>query len=199
MSRSAQHRLSLSDVDIATMAARGDLSAKRVMVDRLFSKVRTTVHYIAPRDRDADDIVQLSLIEILSAAGGFRGECRMEVWAYRIVVRTAIRHLRHRSSHHRLMDPETSPPPMDPHTPEEWAEQAQLRARLKILLDKLPVAQRTAVVFRFVHGLTAAEIGDIMDIPLNTARERLRVGRKRLRKLIKRDDVLSVWIERMAP
>ena len=197
LSWTARSLMRLSDVDVAAIAARGDVAAKRVVADRLFSSVRAMVHYLAPRDRDADDIVQMALIEILRSCGTFRGECRLEVWAYRIAVRTAMRHLKDRRARHRLAEQKEHQIPVEHHTPEHCAEQVQLRHRIKAHLGRLPVAQRTAVVLRFVHGLRAEEIAETLEIPLNTARERLRVGRKKLRKLVVKDRELAEWIGRM--
>lgn len=48
-------------------------------------------------------------------------------------------------------------------------------------LRLLPVEQRRAVVLAAVHGRTAQEISDIEDIPLGTAKTRLRTGLMKLR------------------
>jgi RNA polymerase sigma factor (sigma-70 family) len=48
-------------------------------------------------------------------------------------------------------------------------------------LRLLPVEQRRAVVLAAVHGRTAQEISDIEDIPLGTAKTRLRAGLMKLR------------------
>jgi RNA polymerase sigma-70 factor (ECF subfamily) len=57
------------------------------------------------------------------------------------------------------------------------AESAELRAALR----KLPAAQREALVLAYWGGLTADQIARREDIPLGTAKSRIRLGLARLR------------------
>ncbi len=185
-----------SDATLTVAAASGDMAAKRLLVDRLLSSVRTTLHYLAPGDRDADDLVQSAMIEILRSVGSFRGAGNLELWACRVAIRTAMHYLRNRRSRHRLL-PEAPPlEPIDTETPEASFERLRLRRRIKAVLERMPIEQRTALVLRFVHGLGPEEIADVMECPLNTARERLRVGRKRFLRFSMRDAALREWAER---
>jgi RNA polymerase sigma-70 factor, ECF subfamily len=49
-------------------------------------------------------------------------------------------------------------------------------------LKGLPPGQRQAVVLAYVGGLTAAEIADVADVPLGTAKSRVRLGLTKLRR-----------------
>ena len=186
----------IPDLQLARAAAAGDVIAARQLVERLMPRVRTTVHFLAPRDRDADDIVQLSLMEILRAAPSYRGECAIEVWSHRIVVRVAMRHLKKRHGRNILAAPIEDAAAVDPTTPEEHVARHQLRRHLKALLKRLPLEQRTAIVLRYVQSCTPIEIAEVTEVPLNTVRERLRVGRKKLRRLLAREPALLAWWER---
>lgn len=197
MNLTVQNLRKATDVEIVEMVVRGDDRAKRMLVERLFSEVRATIHYLAPNDRDTDDLVQEALIQILRSTDNYRGESRLEVWAYRIVLRTTVRHLNRRRSRFRLFKTEQTPEPRLFETPEHNTERFQLRRRLKGLLDTLPVQQRVTVVLRLVQGLSLHEIADVTEVPLNTARERLRMGRKKLRHAILNDQALAVWLEKM--
>ena len=75
-----------SDRALALAAAAHDAAARRRVVERLLDRVRTTVYYLAPAHPDADDMVQMALVEVLRGLGGFRGDARLETWADRINV-----------------------------------------------------------------------------------------------------------------
>jgi RNA polymerase sigma-70 factor (ECF subfamily) len=65
--------------------------------------------------------------------------------------------------------------------PAEMATRATEVERVTSALLRLPVDQRRAVVLASVHGRTAQEISEIEDIPLGTAKTRLRTGLLKLR------------------
>jgi RNA polymerase sigma-70 factor (ECF subfamily) len=65
--------------------------------------------------------------------------------------------------------------------PSEHAELADDRERLRSALARLPEEQRRAVVLAGVFGYTAREIGEVEDVPLGTAKTRIRTALIRLR------------------
>jgi RNA polymerase sigma-70 factor (ECF subfamily) len=169
----------------------------RLLAERLLDRVRTTVHYLVAADPDADDLVQLAMVEILRAAAGFRGESRLETWADRITVRTTMRRLGQRRRRQARLVREGARP-ADLATPVEEQEQALsrrlLRRRLALVLGRLPAERRVAVVLRHVHGYSVQEIAALTDAPVNTVRDRLRKGVKRLRGLVRTDPLLRDWV-----
>jgi RNA polymerase sigma-70 factor (ECF subfamily) len=202
------------DLALAQAAARGEGKARRRLADRLLDRVRATIGYLTGGDQELDDMVQLAMVEIIRSAHTFRGEGPLVAWADRIAVRTAMRMLRKRSGQEkvaagpdicavadaRLADQgknaETLNCPVFP-TAAECQEQRmmrmQLRKRLALHLQKLGEAQRTAVVLRWVYGYKLKEIAALTDTPVNTVRDRLQTGRKKLLKIVARDPVLQDW------
>ena len=66
-------------------------------------------------------------------------------------------------------------------TPEGQALHQETSTRLRRALSDLPEAQARAVVLSAVHGLTAAELAELEDIPLGTAKSRIRSALIKLR------------------
>ena len=64
---------------------------------------------------------------------------------------------------------------------QELAELGDDVARLRLALGRLPVEQRRAVVLAGLIGYTAREVGEIEQIPLGTAKTRIRTALLRLR------------------
>jgi len=198
-----------SDLELARAAGRQDPGARRLLAERLFTRVRTTVYYLAPRDRDADDLVQRSLVEILSSVKGFRGESRLETWADRITVRTCMRALKKRQRRDQSVSlvgdvltvqeqeggPVAHARPRNPQ--EQTLSRRQLRQRLSLKLQKLTAARRMAMILRWVFGYSLKEIAELTDAPVNTVRDRLQVGKRQLRAMILKDSILRDWAETM--
>jgi RNA polymerase sigma-70 factor (ECF subfamily) len=60
------------------------------------------------------------------------------------------------------------------------AERAERQARIESALSLLPGDQREVVVLKIWGDLTFAQIGEIQDVPLNTAASRYRLALQRL-------------------
>jgi RNA polymerase sigma-70 factor, ECF subfamily len=63
---------------------------------------------------------------------------------------------------------------------------AERRGQVLSAVDKLPPEQREAVLLAFCGGLTAREIADGSDLPLGTAKSRIRLGLSRAREHLER-------------
>ncbi len=200
------------DKDLARAAASGDPAAQRTVVRRLHGRVRSTVFYLTGGRGDWEDMVQDALVEILRSLRSFRGEASLESWADRITVRTAMRQLKRRHRHPevafselegRHSEESNEGPPVGlargPEDPDARPRRTEVRLRLGALLERLPPERRTAVVLRWVHGYSIQEIADMTGVRLNTARGRLRKGKKELRDLILSDPVLRNWRELVEP
>jgi RNA polymerase sigma-70 factor (ECF subfamily) len=183
-----------ADQELAAAAADGDPGARRKLIERVLERTRRTVAYLVGADREADDMAQIALVQILRSAHTFRGECTLEYWADRITVRTAMRELRRRKRREQV-EPEALV--LGPPAPsaDAQADLRMVRARLALLLGKLTPERRTAVVLHHVQGYGIAEVAEMTGAPVNTVRDRLRVGRRQLRKRILSDRELRGWLE----
>lgn len=181
------------DVALAQAVGSGDAQACKVLAERLFDRTRATVHYLCAGDRDADDLAQLALVAVLRSAHTFRGECSLERWADRIAVRTALRELKRRRWREKIVALEEDPLPESHPAPDQRLHRRLLRRRLAGLLGKLSEDRRTAVMLHWVHGYSVQEIAELTEAPVNTVRDRLRVGKSQLRKLLTKDPALAEW------
>jgi RNA polymerase sigma-70 factor, ECF subfamily len=70
--------------------------------------------------------------------------------------------------------------------PGPLVEREEERRAVRAALRVLPEAQREAVVLAYWGGLTAGEIATRVDVPLGTAKSRIRLGLTRLRAELER-------------
>jgi DNA-directed RNA polymerase specialized sigma24 family protein len=68
--------------------------------------------------------------------------------------------------------------------PERCALASESTTQLCRTLAELPTEQARAVVMAAVHGMTAREIADVEDIPVDTAKSRIRAGMTQLHSLL---------------
>ncbi len=178
------------DLNVAQAASQGDCQAQRELAERLINRVRTSVAYLAPNYADKDDLAQRALLEVLRSAGSFRAESSLETWADRIATRTAMRLIKQRARQAEIVSLVSEPVDEGFHDGEEEARKTRLRNRLVNLLGRISPDRRNAVVLHFVHGYSVAEIAQMTEAPVNTVRDRLRIGKALLRKSILLDPVL---------
>jgi RNA polymerase sigma-70 factor, ECF subfamily len=189
----------IDDVALAKVAAAGDAVALNTLLERVFSRVRRTTSYLARSRADAEDLLQLSLMEIARSVGGFRGECPLERWIDRVAVRTAGKQIAKRVRREKLFELVEGEPVEQPASADEIADRDRARRRLAEILARMSLKNRTVLVLHYLWGYGVAEIAEIAECPENTVRGRVREGRKRLRREVLDDPLLSSWMERRKP
>jgi RNA polymerase sigma-70 factor (ECF subfamily) len=74
------------------------------------------------------------------------------------------------------------------HNPEDAVRRNDVRQTVRAGLATLPIEQRRAVVLAAVYGRTALEISEEENIPLGTAKTRIRTGLLRLRAAVDQNE-----------
>ncbi|MGE5551289.1 MAG: RNA polymerase sigma factor [Bacteroidota bacterium] len=157
----------------------------RLYERRLRAYARAMVH----NDEDADDLTQEALLRIFRALPLFQRQSSFSTWAFRILTRVCLDHLRQCRRR-----PQGGTPPSDQEDlfilpdkgpgPEELLLQAELRASLRAALAQLPVEQRLVVVLHDVCAFKYREIATIAKCSEGTVKSRLFTARARLRQLL---------------
>jgi RNA polymerase sigma-70 factor (ECF subfamily) len=182
---------------LAAAVAAGDRAASERWARRLLPQVRRVARALVSRPADVDDASQVALLEVLRAAGNYRGEGPLEGWARRIATRAVMRW----SSRQRLRDVRTEPlAEADPRA--AWLPTAVVEALPRPLpeyLAALPEVQRTAFVLRHSLGHTVPEIAALSDTAVPTIKSRLLKAQQELRRLIRRDVALGARPPAKAP
>lgn len=188
-----------SDAELMRQVAAGQPFAQRELVVRLLPRVRATSRYLCRDDAEADDMAQLALIEVLRSAGSFRGESRLERWADRIAVRTVMHRVRRRARREDVEQPTPDETGVAPGGPHQEAVRRVLQRRLAHHLARLGEERRTAVVLKLVHGWSVEEIAETVGVSVNTVKDRLRVGRGKLRDMVRKDPGLRDFVRELLP
>src|SRR5690242_19897670 len=89
------------------LAAQGDRKAAQALLTELLPRIRNLVRYLIWSDSDADDVVQVVLVELLRSFASYRGEGSLTAFCDRITVRVALHHARKKRTEKRRSTPIT--------------------------------------------------------------------------------------------
>ena len=144
----------------------------------LYQRHRDWVYRLAWRftghHQDALDVLQETFTYLLQKFPGFELTASLTTFLYPVVKHLSL-NLRRRRSPHQASDDLLAEVPNGSHSQTS-------RAELAAALSALPPEQREVVLMRFLDGLSLAEIGTALDIPLNTAKSRLYNALQKLRQ-----------------
>ena len=171
------------DARLLERLRRNERDALAAMYDAYGRIAYSLAYRVVGQAGDAEDIVQESFLSVWRQADRLdpkRGSVRSLLLT--IVHRRSIDMLRRRSGRpERALDDAVPLASAGP-DPAEFASQSEERAKIQAALKELPPDQRTAIELTYFGGLTIAEMAEREQIPLGTAKSRLRLALERMRK-----------------
>lgn len=179
-----------ADVALLRAAVAADARAEAQLVGRLVPVLRAVARTIVGSGSDADDAVQISLMRVLERASTYRGDAPLEGWARTIGVRACLRMVENQRRH-RASDAPIDEDDVAGDTNVDDALVDALPGPITTYLERLPEAQRQALVLRHALGYGVAEVAELLGVPIDTAKSRLMFGLRALRKAIRRDQLVG--------
>lgn len=169
--------------DIIEKAAAGDMRAFEDIYREFSSIVYTVALGITRGRQDAEEVTQDVFIKVFRGLKGFMFASSFGTWLYRITVNTALNMCSKRSRRGMESvnyDDVKDVLPPGPDTVKEETERQDTSARVAELLKHISPEHRSCIVLREIEGLDYREIAEVLSIPLNTVRSRLKRAREAL-------------------
>jgi RNA polymerase sigma factor (sigma-70 family) len=157
----------------------GAPDAREAIAARAYALALKTAAGVLGTREGAADIAQDVAVLTLRRLAQLREPAAFDGWVHRITVRATLREARRRRLHWGRERPTEELP--EPKPAADPASDAGLQQALDRALAALPARQRIAVVLKYVHDLTEAEIAAALDCPPGTAASLLSRGRAQLR------------------
>ena len=142
------------------------------------------------RDRGrAEELYQDVWIKVIERCDEFRGDAKFSTWLYAIARNLSIDHQRKMKFRaHASLDAiqPTSGQPMGERVASPGPSTAQLalgglvRERIARAVEGLPEEQREVFLLRQLQGLAFKEIAEVVGVPANTVKSRMRYALERL-------------------
>lgn len=156
-----------------------------------FRFVWSSVRRLGVEEAATDDVVQEVFIVIHSKLCTLNKPESLRSWIYGIVRRTASAHRRTRQAKGGVFTSSASDasslPSRDPN-PLDRTEQSSQVGLLFRLLDGLSEAKREVFILAELEEMTAPEISEALEVPLNTVYSRLRHAREEFEAALAREN-----------
>ena len=176
----------LDDLRLARRAQE-DRAAADELLRRLGPRVQKTVRFLVGSDTELEDLIHGCLLAVLENLGNYRGTGPIEAWAGQLTYRVLMRQLKRKrrgERTHNFVPEEVGEVGV---TPEQLNVEQRTSEVLGAHLSRITEKRRRALILRLMYGYSVAEVAAITESPVNTVRDRIRVGLKELRKSIAAD------------
>jgi RNA polymerase sigma-70 factor (ECF subfamily) len=189
----------LDELDDETLVHRfteGEVKAFEILMERYKRPVFNFI-YRSVRDATmAEELHQEAFLRVIQRSGEFKGESKFSTWLYTIVRNLCIDHSRKMSfRRHRSLDAPSSSGEDDgrtmldrtegrDHGSERRAIANQLQGEIAKAVEDLPEEQREVFLMRQVQNLAFKDIAEIVGVPENTVKSRMRYALERLQEAL---------------
>lgn len=139
----------------------------------------------------AFDIVQETFAAAVQNIGSLRQEAKFSSWIFGIAHQKCMQHWRRVRREEKFFDPVDfqneleDDVPGDVLDPRALLVQREQAGEFNLLLERLPAAQRSALLLYVLEDFTIEEIAAIADVPVGTIKSRLHNAKSALRKITK--------------
>jgi RNA polymerase sigma-70 factor (ECF subfamily) len=174
-----------SDIELVSRAEGGDARA----LQRLFERHYLTVYRLAYRwcggREDAEDIAQEVFVKLVRKLHTFRQKSSFRTWLYRIVVNTSRDFGRKRAARKSMAAAFAEEQRL--HNPVGNPGEALTVSRLQAAMEKLPRAQKEAVMLVTGEGLSHRDAARVLGCRETTVSWRIFQARKKLKKSLEQE------------
>lgn len=188
---------SSGDAELVRRAQRGDVAAYEELVRKHQRRVLAIVGGILRRSEDIEDVAQQVFIKVFVSLKRFDLRSAFPTWLYKVTVNECWDYLRKKKARRLtyeadLSEEQAQQVEADRHSVTEHEYRAdaervtELRDLLERLLRHLPDEERLMLVMKEVEGFSVEEIGEMLDLNVNTVKVRLFRARGRLMALYRK-------------
>ena len=161
--------------------SQGDLQALGAVFDETAPRLLKLATHLSANPADAEDVLQQTFVLAIERAETFDARRPLEPWLAGLLGNVARNAQRAAGRRQTAALPELA---VDDEGPRQIAERNELVAGLRANVDSLPAEQRRVLLLQLQHGLSAAEIAEVLDEAPGTVRMRLHRGLRSLRRLL---------------
>jgi RNA polymerase sigma factor (sigma-70 family) len=177
----------VTDAELLRAWADGHKPAGEQLFERHFEAIARFFRNKLPADTHHEDLIQQTFLGCVEARDRFRGEASFRSFLFAIAHNQLGKHWRSRSRD-RLDFQTISAFDIDP-SPSAAVARDQDQRKLLLALRRIPLDSQVALELHYWEAMTAAEIGEVLDVPLGTAKTRLRRAKQLLEAELRTLDV----------
>jgi RNA polymerase sigma-70 factor, ECF subfamily len=189
--RAAQSKQgNMDDRTLAARAVRGDVQAFSELFEIYFPRLfRFALRRVADEDI-AEELVQSTLIKAMRSLSSWRGEASLFTWLCTICRHEVHDHWRRLGRHPEIMPIDDAPEvraalealSAGGDSPERALERAEIAGAVQLVLDHLPDRYGDVLEWKYIQGLSVAEIATRLDTSMKAAESTLTRARLAFRE-----------------
>ena len=191
------------DASLVARLRNGDDEAFEEMVRKYGGRLLATARRYLRSDDDAYDALQDAFLSAFKSINTFKGDAQLSTWLHRILVNSALMHLRSKRRHPVTdgMEIDELLPRFDPAG--NWIDErmstmpahvsfelSETKKMVRRCIDQLPDAYRIVLMLRDIEELDTKEVASLLDVTSGSVKVRLHRGRQALKVLIEREQTL---------
>lgn len=184
----------MEDNGRAMQVVAGDQATFRVLVERHSRDVFRLAFRMTGNEHDAEDIVQETFLRAYRALHQFEARANFGTWLHRVAINCALDHLRRvkrREEESYAQNPAgeeegdaSSSIPSSGPTPERLLLSAELKRKIERAMAELTDRERAAFVLRHFEGCSIKEIGKVLGLRENAAKNAVFRAVQKLREAL---------------
>lgn len=153
------------------------------MQELLYQKFAETMYYVCLRYvknvPDAEDVLQDGFIKVFKNLANYKNEGSFEGWIRKIMIRTALSHLRDNKKHNHRLDLEEFFEEKENNILNKLSEKEIL-----VSVTKLPPGFKKIFMLYVIEGYNHREIAEILGCSEGTCKSQFYRSRNRLQKIL---------------
>ncbi len=178
----------IEDELLVLLCQEGDSEALEALIARWQPRFARLAWRLTAEREAARDVVQDAWLAIVRGLNRLDDPARFRAWAYRIVKNKCVDWTRRRVAQRsagRDLHHSTVEVAEDSQNGTDSSDEVEL---LRKGLARLPEEQRAILSLHYLDGMSVAEIGRALEIPVGTVKSRLYHARNRLRQTLERTE-----------
>ena len=162
-----------TDDELVNDFLEGDTKAFRIIVERHRTRLLHVARKYGRNDHDAEDILQEAWLKASTSMDTFRAEAKLSTWLHRVVANKGYDHTVHRHRKEDVtLDSSESPEYGKKQLVERPFDSVDTRLAVNSALMLLPPAQRAALIYVDMLGMTVTDTADELGTKPGTIKSR---------------------------
>lgn len=162
----------------------GELDALRVLFDLHHRAVFRTAYGIVHNHEQAEDVTQQVFIELFRSLKRFDTDRPFRPWIHRIAVNQSLDQVKKQQKTRHVPIETAQSVPSAITSPEQSAEESELRAAIRTAIWSLDPRFRAVVVLRYYHGFSEPEMAVALNCPQGTVKSRLHYALRKMSEIL---------------
>ena len=156
-------------------------------------KIYRMCYRILGTPQDAEDATMDVFIKAYNSLNSYNPQYAFSTWLFKIAINHSIQILRRQKVETDFIFNQSLNPAISVHTqsPETIYLNYYKQDALSSAIENLPVKYRTALMLKYQEDLSYEQIGEILDIPVNTVGSLILRGKKELKEILGKSDFLT--------